>query len=168
MHQIHGNLLTLAKEGRFDLIVHGCNCLCAMGKGIALDIKNQFPEAYAADRATVRGDRTKLGTYSKAVIERPNVTFTIVNAYTQFSYLRSKNSTFDYRGKPDTVNADYEAIDQVFARIAQDFPAHLRIGYPLIGAGLAGGDWTLIEPMIERHLGERDHTLVIYDQSKSR
>ena len=122
MHQIHGNLLTLAKEGRFDLIVHGCNCLCAMGKGIALDIKNQFPEAYAADRATVRGDRTKLGTYSKALIERPNVAFTIVNAYTQFSYLRSKNSTlrpsarefdtFDYRGKPDTVNADYEAIDQ--------------------------------------------------------
>lgn len=158
MHQIHGNLLTLAKEGRFDLIVHGCNCLCAMGKGIALDIKNQFPEAYAADRATVRGDRTKLGTYSKAVIERPNVTFTIVNAYTQF----------DYRGKPDTVNADYDAIDQVFARIAQDFSANLRIGYPLIGAGLAGGDWTLIEPMIERHLGERDHTLVIYDQSKSR
>ena len=158
MLKIHGNLLTLAKEGRFDLIVHGCNCLCAMGKGIALDIKNQFPEAYAADRATVRGDRTKLGTYSKALIERPNVAFIIVNAYTQF----------DYRGKPDTVNADYDAIDQVFAKIAQDFPAHLRIGYPLIGAGLAGGDWTLIEPMIERHLGGRDHTLVIYDQSKSR
>ena len=66
------------------------------------------------------------------------------------------------------MNADYEAIDQVFGRIAQDFPAHFRIGYPLIGAGLAGGDWTLIEPMIERHLGGRDHTLVIYDQSKSR
>jgi len=46
MNVIPGDLLRLALDGRFDVIVHGCNCQCAMGKGIALSIKQQFPEAY--------------------------------------------------------------------------------------------------------------------------
>jgi len=48
MNTVHGDLLRLALGGRFDVIVHGCNCQCAMGKGIALSIKQQFPEAYEA------------------------------------------------------------------------------------------------------------------------
>ena len=35
-----------------------------------------------------------------------------------------------------------------------------RIGYPKIGAGLAGGDWTLIASIIEEELAGEDHTLV--------
>ena len=86
MNVITGDLLHLALAGRFDVIVHGCNCQCAMGKGIALSIKQQFPEAYAADLATPRGDRAKLGTFSAAEIHRPPARFTVVNAYTQFHY----------------------------------------------------------------------------------
>ena len=55
MNVITGDLLRFALDGRFDVIVHGCNCQCAMGKGIALSIKEQFPEAYAADLATAKG-----------------------------------------------------------------------------------------------------------------
>jgi O-acetyl-ADP-ribose deacetylase (regulator of RNase III) len=52
MKVVTGDLLKLALEGHFDVIVHGCNCQCAMGAGIALSIKNQFPEAYEADLRT--------------------------------------------------------------------------------------------------------------------
>ena len=61
MNVVTGDLLRLALDGRFDVIVHGCNCQCAMGKGIALSIKQQFPEAYDADLHTQKGDRAKLG-----------------------------------------------------------------------------------------------------------
>ena len=70
MRVVQGDLLGLALAGEFDVIVHGCNCQCAMGKGIALSIKKLFPEAYAADLKTVKGDRGKLGTYSSVEIER--------------------------------------------------------------------------------------------------
>ena len=37
---------------------------------------------------------------------------------------------------------------------------NLRIGYPKIGAGLAGGDWTIISKIIDEELKDIDHTLV--------
>ena len=38
-----------------------------------------------------------------------------------------------------------------------------RIGYPKIGAGLAGGDWSIIEKIIDEELQGTDHTLVIFE-----
>ena len=143
MNLIIGDLLRLALDGRFDAIVHGCNCQCAMGKGIALSIKNQFPEAYEADLRTVKGDRGKLGTISVAEVVRPSARFAVVNAYTQFHY----------RGKG--VLADYHAIRSAFALVGKQFSGR-RIGYPRIGAGLAGGDWNVISRVIDEELDGED------------
>jgi O-acetyl-ADP-ribose deacetylase (regulator of RNase III) len=122
-----------------------------MGKGIALAIKQHFPEAYAADLETPRGDRAKLGTFSSAFVERPHASFTVVNAYTQFHW----------RGRPGEILADYDAIRAAFALIRQSFTGR-RIGYPKIGAGLARGDWSLIAGIIDDALTGEDHTLVEY------
>ena len=148
MKDIEGDLLLLALAGHFDVIVHGCNCQCAMGAGIAKVIKLQFPQAFAADQATAAGDRSKLGSYSSALAHNAlGQPFTVVNAYTQWHW----------RGAG--TKADYEAIAQVMRAVARDF-AGLRIGYPLSGAGLAGGDWTRIAPLIDEALAGQDHTLV--------
>ena len=148
MKDLQGDLLQLALAGHFDVIVHGCNCQCTMGAGIAKAIKLRFPQAFAADQATTAGDRGKLGTYSSAQARNAQgQPFTIVNAYTQWHW-RSAG-----------VKADYEAIGQVMRAVARDF-AGLRIGYPLMGAGLAGGDWTRIAAMIDEALAGQDHTLV--------
>jgi O-acetyl-ADP-ribose deacetylase (regulator of RNase III) len=147
MNVITGDLLRFALDGRFDVIVHGCNCQCAMGKGIALSIKQQFPEAYEADLRTAKGDRAKLGTVSTAEVERPPARFTVVNAYTQFHW----------RG--EGVLADYDAVRFAFGVIKRQF-AGRRIGYPKIGAGLAKGDWNTIAAIIDEVLKAEDHTLV--------
>ena len=39
MKIIKGDLIKLALQGEFDVIVHGCNCFCTMGAGIAKSIK---------------------------------------------------------------------------------------------------------------------------------
>jgi O-acetyl-ADP-ribose deacetylase (regulator of RNase III) len=154
MNIIPGDLLQLALEGQFDVIVHGCNCHCAMGKGIALSIKQQFPEAYDADLRTTKADRAKLGTISTADIDRPPARFTVVNAYTQFHW----------RG--EGVLADYDAIRAAFRLIKQQFPGR-RIGYPKIGAGLAKGDWPMIAALIDEELAGEDHTLVEFVPASS-
>jgi O-acetyl-ADP-ribose deacetylase (regulator of RNase III) len=148
MRSITGDLLALALSGRFDVIVHGCNCQCSMGKGIALAIQQQFPEAYQADLRTAKGDRGKLGTITTAEIDRPPARFTIVNAYTQFHH----------RGSG--VLANYDAIRLAFKLVKQRFSGK-RIGYAKIGAGLAKGDWPTIARIIDEELAGEVHTLVI-------
>jgi O-acetyl-ADP-ribose deacetylase (regulator of RNase III) len=150
MKIVKGDLLQLAAEGHFDVIVHGCNCQCQMGKGIALTIKQKFPDAYRADLTTAKGERDKLGSYSQATVSTNGHEFVIVNAYTQFHW----------RG--EGVRADYDAIAKAMRAIAQEFHGR-RIGYPLIGAGLAGGDWNTIGAIIDQALAGEDHTLVEFN-----
>ena len=65
MKFIKGDLIKMAKAGQFNLIAHGCNCKCIMGKGIALTIKNEFPEAFKVDCQTAKGDANKMETQIK-------------------------------------------------------------------------------------------------------
>ena len=41
-NEIEGNLITLAMNGEFDVISHGCNCFCQMGAGIAPQMAKTF------------------------------------------------------------------------------------------------------------------------------
>ena len=137
----------MATRGYFDVIIHGCNCFCTMGRGIAKQIKLAFPEAFAADQATEFGDRNKLGAISVATVTRGPHRFSIVNAYTQH----------DFRG--GGVLVDYVAVRSAMHLIAVKF-AGKRLGYPRIGSGLAGGDWQIISAIIDEELQTQDHTMV--------
>jgi O-acetyl-ADP-ribose deacetylase (regulator of RNase III) len=149
MKRLYGDLLQFAREGVFDVIVHGCNCQCQMGAGIAKSIKAAFPEAYEADCKTPKGDRSKLGSTSHALVKSSGASFTVVNAYTQFHW----------RG--NGVKVDYDAVRSCMRLVKQQFSGS-RIGYPMIGAGLAGGDWDIISEIIEAELFGQDHTLVVF------
>ena len=150
MKTIKGDLILLAKDGNFDVIVHGCNCMCTMGAGIAQSIKKEFPEAYKADLQTPKADETKLGTCSFAVSNTNYGIITIVNAYTQYNW----------RGSG--VLADYDAIRSCLKWVKTNFGGK-RIGLPKIGAGLARGDWNKISNIIEDELAGEDVTFVIFD-----
>ena len=149
MKTIDGDLIKLALAGEFDIIIHGCNCQCVMGTGIAKSIRKAFPEAFEADRATTKGDKTKLGTISHATLLRSTHEITVVNGYTQFHYL----------GFGRLV--DYDAVRSVMQAVKRQF-GNQRLGYPLIGAGLAKGDWQIIADIIDAELAGCDHTLVRY------
>ena len=57
--------------------------------------------------------------------------------------------------------ADYAAIRAAMQQVKAQF-AGKRIGYPKIGAGLAGGDWATIAQIIDEELAGEQHTLVLY------
>lgn len=142
---VHGDIVKQALAGEFDVIVHGCNCFNTMGKGLALTIKRHFPLAYQADQKTLKGDRKKLGTLTTAFEHNVHV----VNAYTQYHYGAGQRQ------------ADYEAIRACMADLKKRFTGK-RIGLPLIGAGLAGGDWAMIQAIISEELDGEDVTIVHY------
>lgn len=143
MKHVTGNLLDMADAGEFDMIVHGCNIHNTFGAGIALAIKNRYPQAYEADLRTLSGDKRKLGLHTHAMA--PNAAssgFIIINLYTQGRVGRSG------------VNVDYDAVERGFLMLKMNeiisWQAEpLRIGIPKIGAGLGGGDWERIEAIID-------------------
>lgn len=141
---MQGNIIKEAQKGSFDLVVHGCNCFCTMGAGVAKQIKLNFPRAYEADKLTTKGDKGKLGTYTKAIY--PEVT--IINAYTQYAFSSSK------------ATVDYQAIQNVFTQLNKDFP-NSTVGIPKIGAGLARGDWNIIEKIINDSTPDLEITLIL-------
>ena len=84
MKSVDGDLIALAASGSFDVIAHGCNCMCTMGAGLAVAIRQAFPEAWEADRATTKGDQAKLGTCTVGVCKIGDHELHVVNAYTQY------------------------------------------------------------------------------------
>lgn len=157
MKVIKGNLLDLAEQGQFDVILHGANCFCTMKSGIAGEIANRYPEVVLADKKTVAGDNGKLGSLTVARVTRANFSFMVVNMYTQYDYGRHKSIQY----------ADYGAIRKALSlltfRLRFVDMLDVRIGYPKFGAGLANGDWNIISKIIEEELKDFDHTLVVLE-----
>lgn len=134
MKTVKGDLLALGKAGEFDIIVQGCNCWNAMGSGIAKSIREQFPDAWLADQETLPGDRNKLGCYTIGMAGR----LVIINAYTQYNTARhSGEDVFEYK-----------SFESVLDKLVKRFGKY-RIGLPMIGMGLAGGNPEIIMPIIE-------------------
>lgn len=106
-----------------------------------------------ADCATKRGDWRKLGTFTKAVVEDGDLT--VYNLYGQFGYSKRDEGIRDL-----DYNALYDALD----RMGDDVVANggASVGLPLIGCGLAGGNWKIVEVMIEETLVAKGLQVVIY------
>lgn len=154
-----GDLLALAKQGEFDVIVHGCNCQNAMGSGIARSIREQFPDAWDADQRTVRGDYNKLGNYSEADVVIDGGYIQVINAYTQFG--------FNSGGMKSDV-FEYVSFAMILKKL-EHFHGGSRFGFPMIGMGLAGGNVEIITDMLVRfakrvYMGGGSVTLVEFSR----
>lgn len=150
MKIVKGDLIQMAVDGEFDVIVHGCNCFHNMGGGIAAQIAATFPEAEEADFTSAFGDINKMGKYTMFVLDETlPPSLMIINAYTQFNG--------GYVGYDDF---DYASLLKVLKAIKLGFSG-LRIGMPWIGCGIAGGDQKLIAAIIEHVFGD-DITVVEY------
>ena len=146
--QIEGDLVELAYGGQFDYVVHGCNCFHKMKSGIAGAIAKKFPKAILADFGSAHGQRKKLGTWTEAIVSGRNYrTFHIINAYTQFTYSRSQD-VFEY-GAFESFLRSFENALRDRAKGPGANLARIRVGFPKIGCGLAGGDEGRILDMLE-------------------
>ena len=135
-----GNLLDMAENGDFDIIVQGCNCFNAMGAGLAPQIAKRYPRAEEVDSETTRGNIGKLGNFTMAWSDYYDETikpFKIINAYTQYVTSQQGEDVFEY-----------DSFAVILRKLAHEYGRH-RFGLPYIGMGLAGGDKKRILAMIE-------------------
>jgi len=134
---VKGNILT-AHEG---YIVHGCNAEGKMGAGVALQIRNKWPQAYASYRKAFTNGRLSLGSISGALVSDRLL---VINAVTQPTWGRDRVCRVHY----PCVHAAFASLVQMACVMPELERIPAIISFPLIGCGLAGGKWELVEPQI--------------------
>ncbi len=153
------NIVDAFLEKEFNLLIQGCNCFCGFGRGLAEEILNRIPEAYhEADALTKEGCKNKLGTYSSYQMNEKQF---VINAYTQYHWIKKKNNEPKVKNGRGFVLANYEAIRLSLRQTANDFQGY-SIGLPKIGGGWANGDWNIISNIIEEELINKGFSVTIY------
>jgi len=150
IHYRKGNLL---EQSDLSAIVHQCNLMHIFGAGIALEIKETFPEAYEADKQTPKNDISKLGKYSYAITP----TFLIFNMYSQLGLSRHTRTT------------SYSHMEIAFKKIKNDLQNNIfglkmpiTLGMPYkIGCGLGGGNWEDVEKIIKNVFTDATFDVII-------
>lgn len=150
-HVKFGNILSV-KSG---FIVHGCNARGVMGGGVAASIRSKYPQAYEDYRQEFERSGLKLGTCVITDIDAAQGLY-VANAITQENF-----------GNDGRKYVSYEAIHKAMSIVAEEANDRgLSVHYPLIGAGLAGGNWGVIQPVIDDAFSKYDQverTLWIFD-----
>lgn len=141
-----GTILAPPKD--VNVLVHGCNCFHKMESGVAKVLKNQWPIIAEMDKTmTAYGDKEKLGSILAVEIS-PQLT--IINAYTQYEY------------GTDTPKIDYAAFEKAMNLVYDNFSAPwFTIAMPKIGAGLAGGDWNILEGILKKVFHDIDIYVIL-------
>ncbi|MEF2277198.1 Appr-1-p processing protein [Deinococcus sp. YIM 134068] len=139
------------------LLVHVCNDIGAWGRGFVLALSrcSREPErAYKRWAARETGQPFALGEV-QFVSVAPDLT--VANLIGQHDIARKNRPT-------DVPPVRYEAIRAGLVRVREEAR---RVGasvhMPRIGAGVAGGDWTLIEPIVLEELVAHGLDVTVYD-----
>lgn len=117
-------------------ILHGCNAQGVMGSGVAKLIREKYPFAYQEYLRLHKEVGLSLG-QAQIVKCRDR---TIINAITQQFY-----------GKDGRRYVSYDAVANSM-RMVEEYLYGETVAMPKIGAGLGGGDWNVIEAIIESEL----------------
>ena len=145
---------TVPQGKGIKLICHICNDLGGWGKGFVVAISKRWKEPEAEYRkwhATGRNGGFALGA----------VQFVQVDPYVWIAnIIGQRGMKHGSAGPPIRYDAVAMGLEQVAAK-ALELGASVHM--PRIGCGLAGGEWSKIEPIIDQHLTSAGVAVTVYD-----
>jgi O-acetyl-ADP-ribose deacetylase (regulator of RNase III) len=133
----HGSIF----DSRAKVLVCPVNCVGVMGKGLALEFKRRFPDAFHSYLIDVQTGITKPGEsrYHRMPQEERNLMLC---------------ATKDHWRNPSRIEWVEGCLRDIRAYWWQSkFPS---IAIPQLGCGCGGLDWADVEPLYEKHLGGLD------------
>ncbi len=139
-------------------IIHCCNNIGAWGAGFVMAISRRWPEpqrAYYALGKTCNG--YSLGNTQMVKVEDG---LWVVNMIGQSGIGRHNGPPIRYKAIRNALKSvAAAALDPEYRGAHESVTIHA----PRFGAGLAGGDWSLIEKLIEEELVAHGLSVTVYD-----
>ena len=144
-----GNLL----EAPVEALVNTVNTVGVMGKGIALQFKNAFPENNKVYADAVKSGSFQLGKVLVVQIKAVGTVKFVINFPTKAHWRF-----------PSRIEWIRDGLKDLHARIEE---YNIRsIALPPLGCGNGGLDWNLVRPLIEETLSDLDADIIIYEPSQ--
>lgn len=168
------------------LIAHICNDVGAWGAGFVLALSRRWKEPQLAyrtlfDKKLDGWPRAYLGQVQFVPIPRPPLEDLLTQSADQFrptpEPLRAAMFARDGlmvanmiaqsgigKGADGSPPIRYAALDQCLDQVGLMASwARASVHMPRIGCGLAGGDWAMVEPLIQQNLCARGVEVTVYD-----
>ncbi|MCB9051638.1 MAG: macro domain-containing protein [Lewinellaceae bacterium] len=149
IHLVTGNIL----ESEAEALVNTVNTVGVMGKGIALQFKNQFPHNYKVYREACKSKALSIG--QLLVTEEE-------------SLLTGKKAIINFPTKTHwRLPSEYAYISQGLVELVKTIQErNIRsIAIPPLGSGNGGLDWNKVKPMIIRALENLDCDVYLFEPS---
>ena len=142
-----GNLL----ESKAFALVNTVNTVGVMGKGIALQFKNEFPHNYAVYQKAFLNHDLKIG--QLLAVEDSSLHLgerLIINFPTKRHW---------------KMPSKYEYVESGLIALVAYLQANpvKSMAMPALGCGNGGLDWQKVKPMIENHLFQLDMPIWVYE-----
>ena len=125
------------------IICHVCNDIGAWGKGFVLALSARWEEPESDYRLWHAGGKQSGFSLGEVQFVKVEQSIWVANMIGQRGIKRGGS------GPPIRYDVIASCLSQVTSK-ARELNASVHM--PRIGCGLAGGDWSLIEPLIEQHL----------------
>lgn len=147
----HGNLL----DAEADALVNTVNCVGVMGKGLALQFKQAFPENFRAYERACRAGEVKPG----HMLTRPTGKLTGPKYIVNFPTKRHWKGN----SRIEDIDAGLEALVEEIQRLEIK-----SIAVPPLGCGNGGLRWEDVRPRIEAALGQLPGVRVLLSRRRQR
>ncbi|PTA67237.1 Appr-1-p processing protein [Deinococcus arcticus] len=139
------------------LLVHVCNDIGAWGRGFVLALSQRFRAPETEFKRWAAGETGQPYALGEVQFVPVAPDLVVANLVGQHDIAR-KN-----RPAPQPP-VRYEAIRTRLARVRREAQQQgATVHMPRIGAGVAGGDWAIIEPIIEDELTRHGVHVTVYD-----
>jgi len=144
---VHGDLL----DAPHPVIAHGCNTQGIMGAGVALAVRERWPEVFSQyhDLCLKHGAEIRpLGGSIQVLTNTDDHRF-IVNMFTQLGTGGDRAANYEY------IYQAFETLERFC--VDQDIES---VAIPRIGCGLGGAVWSIVESMIDKTM---NRSVFVYD-----
>lgn len=142
----------------WNTIIHCTNCCGVMSSGVALQIKNEFPQAFEDYRKAYEEGKVKLGFFTLTQLNTGNK---IINACAQDQYGTDKRQ-IDYEAFYSIMESIKFATEKA---ITEGRKYILAVPYK-IGSDRAGGAWPIVEAMLKYLFENSSVELYIVEYNK--
>jgi O-acetyl-ADP-ribose deacetylase (regulator of RNase III) len=161
------------------ILMHGCNAQGVMGAGIAKAIRDKYPEAFEQYKKAVSWNKkhgVPLSDLLGRVIWIPCNDKIILDAITQEFYGRDAKRYVSYKAVRQAIGNTNSTIEIIASKVPKSLQSVLgtsiTLPYPFalpkIGAGLAKGDWNIIEAIIEEETTCTQPVVYTWDDDERR